>query len=254
MPRISSQSSRSFSGFGLAVSARVSAETPLSGGVLTYNFQETDGATTTTRSSGSNTQAVITLFNSQISSLRGPTGGTSLKINNVNDARADITNIGGGTGGTFTIEGWVYFNQLISGWSPNIFAIGENSQNLFCLRWQNLGNGIEFRTNINNSSIAQGGQSNPAVTGLAAGVWQHHALTADGTTYNYYLDGQLKHTTSNGTWGWGTTAGRNLSTWTLGNWLVSPFGSQQDQYMWNWRYSTGVLYTSNFVVNKVGLV
>jgi len=226
----------------------------VSGGVLTYNFQGTNGATTTARSSGSNTQAAITLYNAQISSLRGPTGGTSLKINNVNDARADITNMGIGSGTTFTIEGWVYFNQLFSGWSPNIFAIGENSQNLFCLRWGNLGAGVEFRTNLNNSSIGQGGQSGGSVTGLAAGVWQHHALTANGTTYNYYLDGQLKHTTSTGTWGWGTTAGKNIATWTLGNWLVSPFGSQQDQYMWNWRYSTGVLYTNNFTVNKTGLI
>jgi hypothetical protein len=230
---------------------------------MTYDFQGTNGDTTTTQTSGSLSTTMV-LTGSTISNVRRPSlNSTSLFVNGSRDnftARAEVSNLAI-TPTQFTWEGWIYFPAFsavatpTTGTYPTIFAIGQNGQNLMAVRW--IGDRlIEFRTNLNNASISQGGVRSTSIT-PSSGVWQHHAITANGLEYRYYLDGiSLDQTNNNfGTWGFSATAGRAINTYTIGNWIGAPFnGSYNNAYYWNCRLSSGVVYNSNFTVNKIGMI
>jgi hypothetical protein len=88
-------------------------------------------------------------------------------------------------------------------------------------------------------------------------LWQHHAITADGTNYRYYLDGVLIGQTANnlGTWGFLGTSGRQINTYTISNWIGAPFnGTWSNANYWNCRLSNGVIYPAPFTVTKTGMV
>lgn len=228
----------------------------VSGGLMTYDFQGANGATSTTQTSGSLSTTMV-LTNSSISNVRGPAvGATSLFVNGsagTTTARAEVTGLTISPT-NFTWEGWIYYPSFSTAASSvPIFSLGNDSQNLIVPRWLST-TLVEFRTNISNTSQPQGGNVNMSAT-PASGVWQHHAITADGTNYRYYLDGTLIGQTTNnlGTWGYLGTAGRQINTYTIGNWLGAPFSTWSNAYFWNCRLSPSVVYTANFTVNKTGM-
>ena len=230
----------------------------VSGGLMTYDFQGSNGATTTLQTSGS-LSTTMTLNNSSISNIRGPSAGsTSLFVNgtpDITNARAEVTGLNI-TPTNFTWEGWIWNTGFTTtNRTPVIFSVGNDSQNLLAVRWQ-TNTLVEFRTNISNGSIPQSQQVIMSAT-PASGVWQHHAITADGTNYRYYLDGVLRgQTTANlGTWGFAGTSGRAINTYTIGNWLGAPFtGTWNGAHYWNCRLSGSVVYSAPFTVTKTGMV
>jgi hypothetical protein len=231
----------------------------VSGGLMTYDFQGANAATTTSQTSGSLSTTIL-LTSSSLSNVRAAGSGlTSLFVSGsagATTARAEVYGLNI-LPTNFTWEGWIYypaFSTNIAQTSPTVFSIGNNSQNVLAVRWTTT-NGVEFRTNISNASTGQGGQTLMS-TGPFTGVWQHHAITADGTNYRYYLDGALigQTTNNNGTWGTGVSAGRAINVYTIGNWLGAPFnGTWSNAYYWNCRLSSGVVYTAPFTVTKLGM-
>lgn len=229
----------------------------VSNGLMTYDFQGIDGATSTLQTSGSLT-TTTTLNNSTISNVHGPAAGfTSLYINgssSATTARSEVTSLNIGPT-SFTWEGWIYYPSFSTSVSlPTVFSIGNNSTNLLAVRWV-ANNTAEMRTNINNSSVGQGG--NVAMSASpSSGVWQHHAITADSTNYRYYLDGVLRGqtTNNNGTWGYQESLGRAINVYTIGNWLGGPYSNPwSNAYYWNCRLSNSVVYSANFTVTKTGM-
>jgi hypothetical protein len=58
-----------------------------------------------------------------------------------------------------------------------------------------------------------------------------------------------------GTWGFLGTAGRQINTYTIGNWIGAPFtGTQSSANYWNCRLSSGVIYPAAFTVTKTGMI
>jgi len=238
----------------------ISALPFVNGGLMTYNFQGADGATTTTQTSGS-LSSTITLTDSTLSTTRAPSSGlTSLFVNGsagTATARAEVTGLNIAPT-NFTWEGWIYYPSFsTASTAVTVFSVGQNSANLLAVRWLSP-TLIEFRTNINGASVGQGGNVFGITAAPSSGIWQHHAITADGSNYRYYLDGtQIGSTTNNaGTWGTGPdTNGKIINAYTIGNWISAPFsGSWSNAYYWNCRLSNSVVYSSNFTVTKTGMV
>jgi hypothetical protein len=230
----------------------------VNGGLMTYDFQGANGATTTTQTSGSLSSTIV-LTNSTLSTTRAPLSGlTSLFVNGsagTAAARAEVTGLNIAPT-NFTWEGWIYYPSFsTASTAVTVFSVGQNSANLLAVRWLSP-TLIEFRTNINGASVGQGGNVFVTVA-PSSGLWQHHAITADGTNYRYYLDGtQIGSTTNNaGTWGTGESSGRAINAYTIGNWISAPFaGSWSNAYNWNCRLSSSVVYSTNFTVTKTGMV
>ena len=245
--------------------ASIAARPFVSGGLLTLDFQGDNNATVSGITSGSLSQtATLNLYSSNITTVHGPQAGyTSLRINGANanpnySARAEVTGLNISPG-PFTLEGWFYYEVFdITGTSvPVQFSIGNSITENLAIRWVNNGTKVEF--NYGGGGVQ--GDNTAAYTIPTAGVWQHHAITADGATYRYYLDGVLiTQTTSNpvsygyGTYGYGQTAGRTVSIFAVGNYVTGQYsGLWSKLWVWNCRYSTSVVYTAPFTPVKTGM-
>jgi hypothetical protein len=237
----------------------------VSGGLITLDFQGVNGAITSNITSGSLSSAgTLNLYSSNITTTHAPSNGTtSLRINGSAatpnySARAEVTGLNIAPT-PFTLEGWFYYEVFdITGTSiPVPFSIGNTITENLAIRWVNNGTRVEF--NFGGGGVQ--GDNTPSYTIPTAGVWQHHAITADQATYRYYLDGVLiTQTTSNpaaygyGTYGYGQTAGRTVSRFAIGNYVTGQYsGLWSKLWVWNCRYSNTVAYTAPFTPVKTGM-
>jgi len=157
---------------------------------LLLPFDGSNGATTTSDSSGSN-HSVTFAGTAQISTLRSKFGASSLFL----DGNSDYVDMGAhssldfGTG-DFTVECWVYaettsafypgFLGSVTGWSS-----GASSH-----RYDNYGQANKFSLHLNGAS-----PQDPFLTTSSTfshDTWYHYAVTRSGNTWRMFINGALE--------------------------------------------------------------
>jgi hypothetical protein len=171
---------------------------------------------------------IYTLGNSgTISSLylNGTTGG--LQINNLGSAMASTT--------AWTVECWVFMAATPSGTRGTIFSSDTTSPVI----WVNYSNSPQYQTymNINGNFCID-----PNLQHLVEGIWNHIAVTWDGSTYTLWVNG-----VSGTTYSYSTNLGSAWTAIILGQYGTSGNSyPNANTYYSSVRFSNICRYTSSF--------
>jgi Concanavalin A-like lectin/glucanases superfamily len=136
--------------------------------------------------------------------------------------------------GSWTIEGWVYFNSFTAT-APHIFNFGTDAVNRYSLLREPSGGKFVFVT-ANSSTFVNA----TGTTTALLNTWYHFAVVSDGTTRRLYINGVQEASS--------TSAINSGTNWALG---FMQFGTASGDYLngyiSNFRIVKGTaVYTSAF--------
>ncbi len=201
---------------------------------LLLPFDGANGATTTSDLSNSN--HTVTLNGSAaISTSQSKFGGSSILLDGNSDyitVTSSDLNLGGVS---FTIEFWVYFNDIDSG-NIACFYSDYGGASAGVIIHKSAGNNIA-------AYLTGDGQDITGTTTLAIDQWYHIALSGSVGSYKLFLNGTQEGSTFTGSPTNGT------STKNIGNFYWSTTGQARflDGYIDDFRITKGIArYTSNF--------
>ena len=163
---------------------------------LLLPFDGSNGATSTTDSSNAN-NTVSFAGTAQISTAQSKFGGSSLLL----DGNSDYIYIANddldfSSTESFTLEFWVYFNDIDDGNIVNFYS-----------DYSGASNGMSIDKSTSNVLRAHNGDSTriTGTTTVSAGQWYHIALSGTSGSYKLFLNGTQEGSTSSNGFTGGTT-------------------------------------------------
>ena len=202
---------------------------------LLLPFDGSNGATSTTDSSNAN-NSVTFVGTAQLSTAQSKFGGSSLLL----DGNSDYIYIANddldfSSTESFTLEFWVYFNDIDDGNIVNFYS-----------DYSGASNGMSIDKSTSNVLRAHNGDSTriTGTTTVSAGQWYHIALSGTSGSYKLFLNGTQEGSTSSNGFTGGTT-NKYIGTfyWAGGGGAVRLVNG----YIEDFRITKGeARYTSNF--------
>ena len=163
---------------------------------LLLPFDGSNGATSTTDSSNTN-NSVTFVGTAQLSTAQSKFGGSSLLL----DGNSDYIYIANddldfSSTESFTLEFWVYFNNIDDGNIVNFYS-----------DYSGASNGMSIDKSTGNVLRAHNGDSTriTGTTTVSAGQWYHIALSGTSGSYKLFLNGTQEGSTSSNGFTGGTT-------------------------------------------------
>ena len=163
---------------------------------LLLPFDGSNGATSTTDSSNAN-NSVTFVGTAQLSTAQSKFGGSSLLL----DGNSDYIYIANddldfSSTESFTLEFWVYFNDIDDGNIVNFYS-----------DYSGASNGMSIDKSTSNVLRAHNGDSTriTGTTTVSAGQWYHIALSGTSGSYKLFLNGTQEGSTSSNGFTGGTT-------------------------------------------------
>lgn len=205
------------------------------GVVLLLHGNGTDGSTTFTDSSAS-PFTVTGTGDAQIDTSIVKYGTGSMQFDGTSDWLTVASSSGNAAfAGDFTFECWFYPESLVNNYGGIFSNASFNSGNEFTVLYRNT---RQMYYRIGNTTVSPADQ-----TGISASTWYHIAVTREGSTVRYFLDGTVSATTTTFA---GSMAGDN--DWVIGAaYANNPAVNEFTGYIDDLRIvEDTALYTSNF--------